>query len=87
MSRVRNTLVKRAFCGVCPRCAPDAPDACEIAFRCCGLLESVTVPAGLTNIHERAFAGHPKLLDANGKARLTRVLGTAGKAAAVRSAK
>ena len=43
------------------------------AFNCCASLESVTVPAALTNIHERAFIGCPKLLDANGKPRLTRV--------------
>ena len=43
------------------------------AFNCCTSLESVTVPAALTNIHERAFIGCPKLLDANGKPRLTRV--------------
>ena len=39
----------------------------------CRSLESVTVPAALTTIHERAFEGCPKLLDANGKPRLTRV--------------
>ena len=43
------------------------------AFIGCKSLESVTVPAALTNIHERAFIGCPKLLDANGKPRLTRV--------------
>lgn len=44
------------------------------AFKWCRSLESVTVPAALTTIHERAFIGCPKLLDANGKPRLTRVL-------------
>ena len=49
----------------------------EKAFAGCRQLESVTVPEGLTNIHERAFAGCSKLLDANGKPRLTRVPGKA----------
>ena len=43
------------------------------AFRDCKQLESVTIPEGLTNIAENAFAGCTKLLDANGKTRLTRV--------------
>lgn len=51
---------------------------CE-AFAHCWSLESVTVPAALTNIHERAFIGCPKLLDANGKPRLTRVPSAAKK--------
>ena len=53
----------------------------------CRSLESVTVPAALTNIHETAFVGCDKLLDANGKPRLTRVPSTANKGATGRTAK
>ena len=57
------------------------------AFIGCKSLESVMIPEGLTNIHERAFADCPKLLDAHGKPRLTRVPGTAEKTKSSRSAK
>ena len=43
------------------------------AFCNCKQLESVTIPEGLTDIAENAFEGCDKLLDANGKPRLTRV--------------
>ena len=44
-----------------------------VAFKNCKQLESVTIPEGLTDIAENAFEGCDKLLDANGKPRLTRV--------------
>ncbi len=43
------------------------------AFCNCKQLERITVPEGLTDIAENAFEGCDKLLDANGKPRLTRV--------------
>ena len=46
------------------------------AFAHCLQLESVTIPEGLTNIHERAFKECRRLLDDNGRPRLTRVPST-----------
>ena len=57
------------------------------AFGYCRGLESVTVPEGLTNIHENAFEGCKRLMDENGRPRLTRVPSTAEKTKSNRSAK
>ena len=57
------------------------------AFAHCLQLESVTIPEGLTNIHERAFSGCKRLLDDNGRPRLTRVPSAPGKAVLGRPAK
>ena len=83
-------IADSAFAG-CPIKSITIPDSVTSieswAFARCKQLESVTVPAGLTNIHERAFADCPKLLDANGRPRLTRVPSTAEKTKPSRSAK
>ena len=77
-----------ACCPIKSITIPDSVTSIESwAFARCKQLESVTVPAGLTNIHERAFADCPKLLDANGRPRLTRVPSTAEKTKPSRSAK
>ena len=57
------------------------------AFAHCLQLESVTIPEGLTNIHERAFSGCKRLLDDNGRPRLTRVPSVSGKTVLGRPAK